>query len=642
VLSEDEQVGGRRRFLKGMSVGGLALAAPAVAASTLPAGPNRRFSVPLIPARAMETAAVDTGPTPSQAAAGAVATPATVKYGSDYMVDILRDLGITTFAEIPGSTFAGLQESIVNYGMHTTPEVAMFTVTHEEIAVSFAHGYAKVTGEPAVALVHSVVGLQHASMAIYNAWCDRAPVITITGSLTDPESRDGFVDWMHAVSDGPALTRDFTKFDETPRTLPHFAESMQRGYRMAMTPPCGPVVIAADFSLQERTVTDPAKLPKVTKPKITAPQGDMGALRELAAMLVQASAPVILADRAARTPAGMAAIVTLAELLGAGVVDVGGRMNFPWRHPLNQTSRGPAVLRAADLVLGLEVQDFAGASRPARKAKKVSISTYDYYLKANYQAFEPLPVVDLAIAGDSEASLPSLIEAVRQALPASARSAAQARAAALAEASAAALAASREAAAIGWDVSPITTARMFAEVYDQVHDKDWALLGADHFMSLWGQRLWDGKHHHQFIGDSGAYGLGYLPGAAVGAAYAHKQHGRIPIAFIGDGDLMMAPGALFTAAYHKIPVLYIVHNNGGYHQEVMKVQLQANLRDRGVKAARTGCVLPDIDYAQIARGMGVAAQRVTEPGDLRAAIRRSLDVVGRGEPALIDVVSQGR
>lgn len=597
--------------------------------------------MPLIPARAMETAAVETGPAPSRAP-GAAAAPAAAKYGSDYMVDVLRGLGVTTIAEIPGSTFAGLQESIINYGMHAAPEIEMFTVTHEEIAVSFAHGYAKVSGEPAAALVHSTVGLQHASMAIYNAWCDRAPVITITGSLTDPESREGFVDWMHAVSDGPALTRDFTKFDETPRTLPHFAESVQRGYRMAMTPPCGPVVIAADFTLQEQAVADATKLPAVTRPKITAPQGDMAALRDLATMLAQSSAPVILADRAARTPVGMASIITLAELLGAGVVDVGGRMNFPWRHPLNQTSRGPAALRAADLVLGLEVQDFAGASRPARKARKVSISTYDYYLKANYQAFEPLPAVDLAIAGDSEASLPALIEAVRQILSTSAKGAVQARSLTLGEASATALAASREAAAVGWDASPITTARLFAEVYDQVRDMDWALLGADHFMSLWGQRLWDGKHHHQFIGDSGAYGLGYLPGAAVGAAYAHKQHGRIPIAFIGDGDLMMAPGALFTAAYHNVPVLYLVHNNGGYHQEVMKIQVQANLRDRGVKAARTGCVLPDVDYAQIARGMGVAAQRVTAPGELRAAIRRALDIVRRGEPALIDVVSQGR
>src|SRR5690606_24744105 len=141
---------------------------------------------------------------------------------------------------------------------------------------------------------------------------------------------------------------------------------------------------------------------------------------------------------------------------------------------------------------------------------------------------------------------------------------------------------------------------------------------------------------------SGGYGLGYLPGAAVGAAYAHREHGRLPIVFGGDGDFMMAPGAIWTAAEHNIPLLYLVHNNGGYHQEVMKVQQQANARNRGIRRAGIGNLLPDIDYSQIARGMGVAAERVTDPGDLRAAITRALDVISRGEPALIDVVSQGR
>ena len=124
------------------------------------------------------------------------------------------DSGSQHVAQIPGSTFAGLQESLINHGMVTEPAMSMFTVTHEEIAVAFAHGYAKVANRPMACLVHSVVGLQHASMAIYNAYCDRAPLITITGSLTNPEARTSFVDWMHAVSDGPAITRDYTKFDE--------------------------------------------------------------------------------------------------------------------------------------------------------------------------------------------------------------------------------------------------------------------------------------------------------------------------------------------------------------------------------------------------------------------------------------------
>ncbi|WDF75164.1 thiamine pyrophosphate-binding protein [Novosphingobium sp. KACC 22771] len=635
----------RRNFLTTASAGGLVLAHPARATVATAKAPEARGrSVAHAPHPALEIAPVP-APAPSARrpeSAGAETAGGDRRFASDYMVDCLKALDLTTISEIPGSTFAALQESIIHAAGRAGSDISMLTVTHEEIGVAFAHGYAKASGKIAAALVHSTVGLQHASMAIYNAWCDRAPVVTLAGSLTNPVARDGFVDWLHSVSDGPGLTRDFTKFDETPRSLPHFASSLTRAYRMAATPPCGPVVLALDLDLQEEEIPAGTRLPPVAKPVIIPPQGEAAALLEAAKILAGAKAPVILVDRAARTPQGLALMVELAELLQAAVVDMGGRMNFPWRHPLNQTSRRGAALREADVVLALEVQDMAGQTAPARKARKLSISTYDYYLKANYQAFEELAQPELAIAGDAEASLPTLIAALRSAIPAAGRTAIADRGARLAAASAAALVASRDAAAVGWDRQPITTARMYAEVYDQIRDKDWALLNAGHFQSFWGPQLWNAKHYYQYIGDSGAYGLGYLPGAAVGAAYACKAEGRLPIVFGGDGDFMMTPGALWTAAFHQIPLLYIIHNNGGYHQEKMKVQLQANERDRGVTTASTGCVLPGLDYAVIARGMGVAGQRVTDPADLRGAIKRALDVVSRGEPALIDVVSQGR
>ena len=632
----------RRNLLKGIGVGGAALtitSAPAKAVSIKQAG----SSIPAVPDASLEIEPIQSLAPQQTTTASVGSSPSDrPRYGSDYMVDALKALDILTVAEIPGSTFAGLQESIINRGMLGDPPMDMLTVTHEEISVSFAHGYAKVAGKPAAAMVHSTVGLQHAAMAIYNAWCDRAPVMVLAGSLTAPEARESWVDWLHAVSDGPALTRDFTKFDETPRTLSHFADSLMRGYQMAMTRPHGPVVLALDLDLQEHEIPADAKLPEVRKPRIVQPQGDMAAVKEAAAILAKAENPVLAVDHTAHSEAGLALIVELAELLSAAVIDDSGRMNFPFRHPLNQSIRKGAALRAADVVLALEVQDMERSTGQAVNAKRISISSYDYYLKSNYQAFEAMPAVDLAIAGDPVTTLPSLIEAVRAALPRGSRSAIEARGKALAKAHADTLAASRQAAAVGWDARPISTARAWAEVYDQVKDKDWALVGGCHFEGLWPQQLWDAKHHYQFIGDSGGYGLGYLPGAAVGAAYAHREHGRLPIVFGGDGDFMMAPGAIWTAGQHNIPLLYLVHNNGGYHQEVMKVQHQANARNRGIRRAGIGNLLPDIDYSQIARGMGVAAERVTDPGDLRGAISRALDVISRGEPALIDVVSQGR
>jgi acetolactate synthase-1/2/3 large subunit len=571
----------------------------------------------------MMAAASATPAVGAQAAAPAAPGPV----GSDLMVDVLRNMGVMHVAQIPGSTFAGLQESLINYGMVTEPAMSMFTVTHDK---------------PMACLVHSVVGLQHASMAIYNAYCDRAPVITLTGSLTNPEARESFVDWMHAVSDGPAITRDYTKFDETPRSLNHFVEATTRAYQAAMTPPMGPVVIAADLDLQENPAAQAMSVASVRVPRVTAPQGETAAVREAAKLLAAAESPVIVADRAARTPEGLRLLVELAEVLNASVIDNQSRMNFPWRHPLNQTTLKAATLRGADVVLGLELQDVAGTYAPARNARSININALDYSLKANYQVFGKLPAIDLPIAGDSEATLPALIEEVRRQLGTRSGSAVQARGQRLAKAHLDALQSSREAAAVGWDIEPISTARLYAELYDQIRSLDWALLNSPHFQNYWPQQLWDGKAHHQYIGDSGASGLGYLPGAAVGAAFAHKAHGRFCVAVGGDGDFMMAPGALWTAAFHRIPLLYLIHNNGGYHQERMKIQHQCSDRNRGFTRGTIGCELPSIDYSKIAQGFGIDGQRVTQASGLRAAIARGIDVVKRGEPALIDVVSQGR
>ncbi|SKB76176.1 thiamine pyrophosphate-binding protein [Sphingopyxis flava] len=640
--------GGRRNFLKTMSAGGLAaVAASGKARAAASGGGTSKVasSVPPIPAAALETAplepseSVQTAPSDAALSASARAQPL---YGSDYMADCLQHLGLTVIPQVPGSTFTGLHESIVNRGMLREKPLDLLTVTHEEIGVAFAHGYAKVAGDATATIVHSTVGLQHASMALYNAWCDRAPVVCLTGSLTDPESRKNWVDWMHAVSDGPALTRDFTKFDETPRSLPHFTESLVRGYQMAMTPPQGPVVLAIDLNLQERRIAKDEALPSLRKPRISAPQGDSGGVAEAAKMLAQAENPVLIADRTARTAEGFGALIELAETLQAPVIDMGGRLNFPWLHPLNQSFNRGAVLREADVILAMEVQDLSNAVRPAPNARLISLSSYDYYLKSNYQSFQAMPKVDLAIAGDAEATLPALLAALRAAIPRRSRSAIADRGARWAEDRKGQMARARREAALGWSIKPITTGRVWAEVHDQVKDMDWAIVGGCHFEGKWPQQLWDARQHHQYIGDSGGYGLGYLPGAAVGAAYAHRSEGRLPIVFGGDGDLLMAPGALFTAAYHTIPLLYLVHNNGGYHQEIMKVQEQANARARGIARTHVGNVLPGADYAKLGASMGVASQRVVEPGDLRAAIARALEVVASGEPALIDIVSQGR
>ena len=456
------------------------------------------------------------------------------------------------------------------------------------------------------------------------------------------------------------MVRDYIKWDDLPWSLPHFAESTVRAYKVAMTPPMMPVLLVLDGGLQEDPISDEVKgrlrIPKLTL--TSPPQGDAGAVAEAARLLVGAQNPVIIADRLARTQAGMAHLVELAELLQAPVIDQGGRMNFPSQHPLNLSNGGRALLGNADVVLGLELTDFWGtvdsfrdslirSSRPLTKpgTKLISITAGDLFMKSNYQDFQRYPEVDIAMAADAEATLPSLIEAVKRAMTSDRKTAFEARGKKLAEQHGNALDRSRSDAAVAWDASPVSTARLTAEIYNVIRNEDWSLVSASGNTSNWDKRLWKFDKYYQWLGGSGGAGVGYGAPAAVGGALANKKHGRLSVAIQGDGDFMYAPGVWWTAAHHKIPLLAVMHNNRAYHQEVMHVQRMGNRHNRGVTRAHIGTTLEDpfINYAQIVKGMGVYAEGpISNPNEVGPALKRALDVVKKGEPALVDVVTQPR
>jgi thiamine pyrophosphate-dependent acetolactate synthase large subunit-like protein len=456
------------------------------------------------------------------------------------------------------------------------------------------------------------------------------------------------------------MVRDYIKWDDLPVSLPHFAESAVRAYKIAMTPPMMPVLVVIDGGLQEDPISPEVKA-RLRIPKLTLtspPQGDSGAVAEAARLLVAAENPVIVADRLARTPAGMTRLIELAETLQAPVIDQGGRMNFPSRHPLNHSEGGRQLITNADVILGLELTDFWGTvdafrdslvrtSRPLTKpgTKLISITAADLYTRGNYQDFQRYPEVDLAMAADAEATLPALIEACKRLIDASRRSAFAERGKRLANTHHAMAERTRNDAAFAWNASPISTARVAAELWAQIKTEDWALVSESGNMSDWPQRLWTFDKPYQHLGGSGGAGVGYGAPAAVGAALANKKRGRLSITIQGDGDFMYAPGVWWTAAHHQIPLLAIMHNNRAYHQEVMHLQRMANRHTRGITRAHIGTTIdnPNIDYAKIAQGMGVHAQGpITDPKDLGPAIRRAIDVVKRGEPSLIDVVTQPR
>jgi len=636
----------RRQFLAGAVAAGPVLGLAAAAGKAAAQSPAPRApSIPAVPPN--ENVLPDAQPLTQG------------RSGSDFMVDVIKMLDIDYISCLPAATFRGLQESLLNYGMNEKPEFLM--CLHEECAVAMAHGYYKVAKKPMAAMVHGTVGLQHAAMAIYNAYSDRTPMVIISGNIQDAAARRPNVEWNHAALDQNALVRDFTKWDAQPASLQATAESLVQAYDLATTAPMGPVVVTIDADIQEESL-EPAHEAQLRIPKLrprSQPQGEDGAVREAAKLLVAAENPVIYANRYGRTAKGPALLVELAELLQAPVVDGRLRMNFPSRHRFNHSSRREQAFSQADVILALEPQDLYGLTADVRdligrpnvrhnrqaNLKLIHIGTENLLVKANYGEVQRYSYADLSITGDAEATMPGLIEAVKRELtPARAATLAQ-RGVKLAEMAPRLLEQARADAAYGWDASPISVARTCMELWDRLRSEDWTLPTETVFLSDWPHRLWDFKQAHNWIGGSGAQGVGYNAPAALGAALANKGTGRVTAAIVGDGEMMMTNTALWTAAHHQIPILYLVHNNRSYHMEVMHTLRMADRRSRDTSRIHIGTDIanPNVDFATLAKSMGVYGQGpIDNPNDLGPAIKRAIDVVKRGEPALIDVVSQPR
>ena len=640
----------RRRFLTGVVAAGAATAVTPVAKAAEPQPAQR---VPSALAPTMQIAAAETQP-PGELPR----VPG--KPGSDFMVDVIKTLDIKYLPANCASSYRAIHESLINYGQNKMPE--FLTCMHEESAVGMAHGYFKVAGKPLMTLCHGTVGLQHATMGIYNAWCDRVPVIIVGGNDLDAAHRPPGVPTFHAAQDINALVRDFTKWDDTPVSLQHFAQSFVRAYKIAMTPPYGPVMMSLDAALQVEPMKDHGDKPYIPRYVPTAPpQGDSGAVKEAAKLLAGAQNPVIVADRCARTANGVKLLVELAEALQARVIDQGGRMNFPRTHYL---SAPPTVVSNADVILGLELSDFwatvnsftdngenggvgTNGTRIKAGTKLISISSVELNTKANYQDFQRFQVIDVPMAGDAETTLPALIEAVKQAGPN--KAALEKRAEAAKKARDEGMARAREAAAVGWDASPISTARLCMETYAAVKALDWSLVASEGNVSNWPNRLWPIEKHYQWLGRSGGYGVGYGAPASVGAALANRDLGRFSVSIQSDGDLMYAPGVLWTAAKHRIPLLAVMHNNRAYHQEVMHVQRLSNFRDRVANTGNdlgpvgTSIMNPDIEYHKLAESLGWWAKGpIKDPKELGPALREAVKIVQAGQPALLNVWTQPR
>jgi thiamine pyrophosphate-dependent acetolactate synthase large subunit-like protein len=575
-----------------------------------------------------------------------------MRYGSDLVVDLLRALGVEHVALNPGATFRGLHDSLVNYGGNRPEHVL---TTHEEIAVALAHGYAKAKGRPMAAVVHDVVGLQHASMAIFNAFCDRAPVLVLGGGgPMDATRRRPWIDWIHTALVQGTQVRDYVKLDDQPASVRAIPESILRAWRVARTAPPGPVYVCLDAALQEQALEAPIALPDPTRFEPPAPpHADPRALEDAARLLVEARAPVIVAESLGA--AGTAPLCRLAERLAAPMIDLAaesqGRPSVPSRHPLDMTGARDEVVREADVVLALEVSSFLVALgetdrstrevRPLNEgARVIAISLEDYAFRSWAHTFQSLAPVDRPIAADAAAALPALLALVEDRLARDARAAErQARAARIATRHAALQAEWQAAVTTQRSSKPLAPAVLAAEIWDVVKDEDWIVAngtGRD-----WARRLWDWQPPRSYGGSGGA-GLGYGLPAALGVALAHRGSGKVCVNLQADGDLLYVVSGFYTAAHHRLPLLTVTFNNRTYGNDEAHQDAVAKARGRPVENKVIGIRIDDPapDFAKIAQGFGIHAEGPIDGAEaVGPALRRALRVVKDGRPAVVDVLT---
>jgi len=573
------------------------------------------------------------------------------RFGSDVVVDLLRGFGIEYAALNPGATYRGLHDSIVNYGGNK-PE--MILCTHEEIAVSIAHGYAKVTGKPMAAIVHDVVGLLHAAMTIYYAFIDRVPLVLIgaTGPL-DRTKRRPYIDWIHSALVQGNAVRDYVKWDDQPATIADFPASFARAYRIATTEPAGPVYLCYDAGLQEEPLERPISVDAVLRGALPSPvQADPRALERAAELLAGAQRPVIITEFTARHPSSFGALVTFAELLAAPVVDFNGRMNFPTRHPLNLTGGDP--LRDADVVLAVDVGDLSRAlnelDRESRERTKkpripagctvIDLGLSELRSSKWSEDLGALQPVDLSIVADTSIALPALESLVRERLRGK-DALISARGESVATAHRDIHARWATDAHQGWDDVPMTPARLASEIWDVIRDEDWVLTA--NTLEDWALRLWDMDDPSRHPGRS--FGTATQIGTSLGVALAYRGTSKVVVDIQPDGDLLYDPGALWTAAHDRLPLLVVMYNNRAYYNDWEHQIRVARHRGTPEENAFLGMDISDPapDFAMLARSFGWHAEGpIDDPRNVRPALERALRVVKDGKPALVDTIVRKR
>lgn len=586
-------------------------------------------------------------PKPKQAGAG--------KFNSDVIVDMLHMYDMPYAALNPGASYRGLHDSLVNYGGNWP---YMMLCTHEETAVQIAHGYARATNKPMVAIVHNLVGLLHSNMAIYYAYIDRAPIFIIgaTGPLNETKRRPK-IDWIHTANGQGAAVREYTKFDAQPATVDGVPEAFARAYSVMMTQPNGPIYMCYDAWLQEEKLEHKVQMPSPTAVKVPAKMSpDVGSMEKAAKMLMSAKFPLLLAEYSGRSQEGYDALVELADTVHCAVYDLDARCCFPGVHPYNM-SMIDEIFKQVDLVVGLDTQDWekpttrlisttrTRESKMAKGCKFVDIGFGELKISGWSLDYQRMMDFDLRIIGDTDIAIPMLTKMCKSIIARTPglKSKLEARGKKLAALHAKKRTDWRRA---GTDakqrkLTPIAHAVLATEVWEVIKNEDWVLTAGA--LEDWARRIWDFDAHHRHAGKS--LGTSTQIGTSLGVALAHRDKGRLIVDLQPDGDLMFDAGSLWIAAKHNIPMLVVMYNNRAYYNDWEHQIRMAQLRKTDVKKAHIGMDLgdPDPDFAGLARAMGWYAEGpIDRCEDIQPALRRAIARVRAGQPALVDTITQRR
>lgn len=572
---------------------------------------------------------------------------------SDVIVDLLRHYDFPYIALNPGASYRGLHDSLVNYGGNYPP---ILLCQHEKIAVQIAHGYAKATGRPMVAIVHDIVGMLHATMGIYYAYIDRCPVFVIgaTGPM-DESRRRPFIDWIHTANVNGEQLRHYVKWDYQPASIEGVPDSFARAYAAMMTEPQGPIYMCYDAWLQEQPLEKDVALPQPSTNKVPVSMAADGmALAEVADRLLAAKFPVLMAEYVARSSDGFDNLVALAETIGAAVFDVHARLNFPNRHPLN-LSCDKEVFGDADLIVMLDVRDWEKSTHYIDRSKREVVPHYgpdcqmidvgfgEINLSKWSMDYARMPTCSLRVLGDTLTAIPELTRLCRERIardPALAKRIAE-RAKAITQRHDALFKGWSEAAKRDWDGIPITLPRLASEMWEVIKNEDWVLTACN--LQDWVYKLWDFDRPYRHPGQ--ALGTGTQIGVSLGVAVAHRDKGRLVIDIQPDGDLMFDAGALWSAAKNNIPLLVVMYNNRAYYNDWEHQIRVAHHRGTPVERAYIAQDItgPDPDFATMAKSMGWYAEGpIEKPADIAPALRRAIAQVKAGKPALVDTVLRPR